>query len=66
MERKYSLNKPRIMKAQYYPPQIKQIKIQTASLICTSTITEGVYTDDPKTTDKALVKEREYDWDNEW
>ena len=54
------------MKAQYIAPQLKQIKIRTVSLICTSTTTQGVYTDDPQTTDKALVRERQSIWDNEW
>ena len=54
------------MKTQYMAPQVRVIKIRTASLICTSTITQGVYTDDPQTTDKALVRERHSLWDEEW
>ena len=44
------------MKAKYKAPQIIQVALQTRHLISVSETTQNVYTDDPLTTDQALVR----------
>lgn len=53
------------MKTKYEAPQMIQVALQTRHLFSSSTITQDVYTDDPVTTDQALVKGQSI-WDDEW
>lgn len=56
------------MKAKYKAPQIIQVALQTRHLISVSETTQNVYTDDPLTTDQALVRGQNNKsmWDEEW
>lgn len=56
------------MKAKYEAPKMIQVALQARHLFSTSNVKQDVYTDDPKTTDQALVKGQNSKsvWDNEW
>jgi len=55
------------MKTQYEAPKMIQVALQTRHLFSSSTITQDVYTDDPVTTDQALIKGQSSSiWDDEW
>lgn len=56
------------MKAKYEAPKMIQVALHARHLFSSSTIERGVYTDDPQTTDQALIKGQSSSsiWDDEW
>ena len=56
------------MKKEYFTPRMETHLIQLVRMVSDSQTSQGVYTDDSQTTDKALVKGlRNYDvWDEDW
>ena len=56
------------MKKEYVSPRVNILILQLERMVSTSQTSQGVYTDDAQTTDKALVKgRRNYDvWDDDW
>ena len=56
------------MKKAYIIPPMEICYLKAEQMVSTSQTTQSVYTDDPQTTDKALVKgHRTYDvWDENW
>ena len=56
------------MKAKYEAPKMIQVALQTRHLFSSSDVIQNVYTDDPLTTDQALIKGQSSNsiWDDEW
>ena len=54
------------MKAKYEAPKMIQVALQPRHLCSSSQTTQDVWTDDPVTTDQALVKGQSSIWDDEW
>ena len=56
------------MRTKYESPKMIQVALRTKHLFSSSTITKDVYTDDPITTDQALVKGKSNKsvWDETW